>query len=108
MTLTRQNVTDVTARLLTPTRAREMVRVDAPPVRQEAPVRECFTRPIPHEDLDDPVRTQLQTLVNAHSLHLCVCSPNREEMLRARAEMVAHPGYAEYKARRDAAMGRRR
>jgi hypothetical protein len=97
MTVTRVRVTD----LLTPsvTRPGQLVRVDAPsPVRVEEPVRECFTRRIP------TATTELQTLVNEYSHHLCVCSPNREDMLRARAEMQAHPGYAEYKARRAAAM----
>jgi len=108
---TRQHVTDVFA---VPVKNAALVRVDAPPVQQEAPVRECFTRrtTIPQaeqlccDETDDAVRAHLQDLVNEHSHHLCVCSPNREDMLRARAEMHAHPGWAEYKARRDAAMGR--
>jgi len=99
MTLTRQNVTDVTARLLSPSTKAELARIAPAPVRQEP--RTLFTRCVPA----DAIATELQTLVNEHSHHLCVCSPNREEMLRARAEMQAHPGYAEYKARRDAAMG---
>jgi hypothetical protein len=108
MTVIRQKVTDVTARLLTPTAIGEMVRVDTPPVVHEASVRECFNTRLVNGSgeplLEDPVRAHLQTLVNAHSEHLCVCSPNRADMLAARAEMQAHPGYAEYKARRDAAM----
>ena len=107
MTLTRQKVTD----LLTPsvTRAAELVRVDSLPVRNEEqdtvrveePVRECFTRVIPTETTD------LQTLVRDYSHHLCVCAPSRADMMAASAEMKAHPDYPEYKARRDAAMGRR-
>jgi len=102
---TRQHVTDVFA---VPVRNAEVATV-APP-----PVRECFARPIPREDEPEgatlrmampKIRQDLQDLVNEHSHHLCVCSPNREDMLRAKAEMQAHPGYAEYKARRDAAMG---
>lgn len=109
--ITREHVTDVFA---VPVKNAAIVRVNAPPVRPEdPPVRNLFVRPMPatgcecDAEIDDPVRTQLQDLVNEHSRHLCVCSPNREDMLRARAEMHAHPGWAEYKARRDAAMGRR-
>lgn len=111
MTVTRQHVTDVFA---VPVKNAALVRVDeTAPTRIEQPVRTLFVRPMPatgcecDTDVDDSVRTQLQDLVNEHSRHLCVCSPNREDMLAARAEMHAHPGYAEYKARRDAAMGKR-
>ena len=96
---TRQHVTDVFA---VPVRNAELVRVDKPATRSDVTepgaVRTLFVRPMPATgcecdvDLDDPVRAQLQDLVNEHSRHLCVCSPNREDMLRARAEMHAHPG----------------
>jgi hypothetical protein len=106
--ITREHVTDVFA---TPVRNAALVRVDAPPVRSEEPrVRNLFVRPVPSTgcecdaEVDDAARAQLQDLVNEHSRHLCVCSPNRADMLAAKAEMRAHPGYAEYKARRDAAM----
>jgi len=111
---TRQHVTDVFA---VPVKNAALVRVDKPlphsdVTSQESSgaVRNLFVRPMPHTgcecdtDVDDSVRAHLQDLINEHSHHLCVCSPNRADMLRARAEMRAHPGYAEYKARRDAAM----
>ena len=118
-TQTRQHVTDVFA---VPVKNAELVRVDSgvtakdglitpSPVRVTEPEpRTLFVRPVPatgcecDQSVDDAVYTHLQDLVNEHSRHLCVCSPNRADMLAARAEMQAHPGYAEYKARRDAAM----
>jgi hypothetical protein len=104
-TTTRQHVTDVFA---VPVKSAELVRVDAPPATVEPPpARHLFTRVKPESELDDPVRSGLQALIDEHTHHLCVCSPNREEMLRTSAEMRAHPGYADYKARRDAAMGHR-
>ena len=106
MTVTRTHVTDVFA---VPVRNAALIRI--PDLTEEnVEPRTLFVRPMPATgcecdvDLDDPVRTHLQDLVNEHSRHLCVCSPNREDMLAARAEMRAHPGYAEYKARRNAAM----
>jgi hypothetical protein len=105
VTITRTHVTNVFA---VPVRNAEVVRVAPPPVCPEQPVRECFNTRLVNGSgepiTDDPVRTHLQDLVNEHSHHLCVCSPNRSDMLAADAEMKAHPGYAEYKARRDAAM----
>ena len=107
--ITRQHVTDVFA---TPVREGNLVPVDKPsPTRVTEPEpRTLFVRPMPDTgcecdtDVDDAVRSQIQDLVNEHSRHLCVCSPNRAERLAAQAEMKAHPGYAAYKARRDATM----
>jgi hypothetical protein len=110
--ITREQVTDVFA---VPVKNAEIARVTAPPpartrVVREPPPRTIFVRPVPETgcecdtDIDGALYTHLQDLVNEHSRHLCVCSPNRSDMLRAEAEMKAHPGYAEYKARRDAAM----
>jgi hypothetical protein len=113
MTEIRTKVTDATARLLTPsTKTGEVVRSSTAARTKvtEPEPRTLFVRPMPATgcecdvEIDDPVRAHLQDLVNEHSKHLCVCSPNRADMMAARAEMQAHPGYAEYKARRDAAM----
>ena len=107
-TQTRQHVTDVFA---VPVKNAELVPVAKPPIRVTEPEpRTLFVRPVPSTgcecdtSVSDTVYDHLQDLVNEHSRHLCVCSPNRADMLRARAEMQAHPGYADYKARRDAAM----
>ena len=85
--ITRQHVTDVfavpvknaeIARATAPTPARTRTRV----VREPQP-RTVFVRPMPATgcecdvEVDDPVRTHLQDLINDHSHHLCVCSPNR-------------------------------
>jgi hypothetical protein len=101
-TTTRQHVTDVFA---VPVKSAELVRVDAVPATVDPPpARQCFARAVPHQETDDPVAQALQELINEHSHHVCVCSPDRSEMLRTKAEMQAHPGYADYKARRDAVM----
>lgn len=110
---TRQHVTDVFA---VPVQNAELVPVDSgvttvdgliTPSPARTQQRTLFTRVVQGTGepvTDDPVRAHLQSLIDKKYEHLCVCSPNRSDMLAADAEMKAHPGYADYKARRDAAM----